>query len=200
MKKILRQIISWSMVLALFALLTGCGHNTQKAEQSVSEMLDGMKHAEITHIQQFFPEQLEQEDATDADSKALLQAMFKNLQYTILSSEETAKDTIAVKTEISNANLVEAFRMSVGKILNLSLENAFGNTLSDQEMSEKAFAVFISHIDSLTAEPVKTTVTISVKKENGKWKPVADTAVADAALGGLVTVFSQMEQAMGNAN
>lgn len=187
----------WCVVLAAMFLLTGC-NDTQKAEQRVSEMLDAMKQADLAQIQQFFPEQLEQESGTS--SALFLKELFKNLQYTIVSSGSTEKDTVIVKTEISNVDLVEAFRQSIGEILAFSFENALGETITEQEMTDKTYEIFVQNIEGLTGEPVKKTVDISVKKQEGQWKVEPDPAIADAALAGLVTVFSEMEQAMNHQN
>ena len=197
--KFTKKLICLLLVFACIFSLTGCGE-IKKAETSVNGLLTAFKNADIESAQKYInlddlKEADGEEDSITSDTEFLIQNMFKQLDYKIISSEKKDDSTVVVTTEITNTDMKPVMGEFFASALQYAFSNAFADPQPTEEETNKKMEELL--IASLTKEDLATvtnTVDITVvKAEDKSWKIKSDDAFLDALLGGLYKATKELE-------
>jgi len=197
--KFTKKLICLLLVFTCIFSLTGCGE-IKKAETSVNGLLTAFKNADIESAQKYInlddlKEADGEEDSITSDTEFLIQNMFKQLDYKIISSEKKDDSTVVVTTEITNTDMKPVMGEFFANALQYAFSNAFAEPQPTEEETNKKMEELL--ITSLTKEDLATvtnTVDITVvKAEDKSWKIKSDDAFLDALLGGLYKATKELE-------
>ena len=197
--KYTKKLICLLLVFTCIFSLTGCGE-IKKAETSVNGLLTAFKNADIESAQKYInlddlKEADGEEDSITSDTEFLIQNMFKQLDYKIISSEKKDDSTVVVTTEITNTDMKPVMGEFFANALQYAFSNAFAEPQPTEEETNKKMEELL--ITSLTKEDLATvtnTVDITVvKAEDKSWKIKSDDAFLDALLGGLYKATKELE-------
>jgi len=199
MKKTLKLTTALLLVFTMVLSLTGCGE-IKKAETSVNGLLTAFKNADIESAQKYINlDDLKEADGEDdsitSDTEFLVQNMFKQLDYKIISSEKKDDSTVVVTTEITNTDM----KPVMGEFFASALQYAFSNAFADPQPTEEETSKKMEEllITSLTKEDLATVTNTAditvVKAEDKSWKIKSDDAFLDALLGGLYKATKELE-------
>lgn len=198
--KFTKKLICLLLVFTCIFSLTGCGE-IKKAETSVNGLLTAFKNADIESAQKYInlddlKEADGEEDSITSDTEFLIQNMFKQLDYKIISSEKKDDSTVVVTTEITNTDMKPVMGEFFANALQYAFSNAFAEPQPTEEETNKKMEELL--ITSLTKEDLATvtnTVDITVvKAEDKSWKIKSDDAFLDALLGGLYKATKELEK------
>ena len=196
--KFTKKLICLLLVFACIFSLTGCGE-IKKAETSVNGLLTAFKNADIESAQKYInlddlKEADGEEDSITSDTEFLIQNMFKQLDYKIISSEKKDDSTVVVTTEITNTDMKPVMGEFFASALQYAFANAFADPQPTEEETNKKMEELL--VTSLTKEDLATvtnTVAITVvKTEDKSWKIKSDDAFLDALLGGLYKAAKEL--------
>jgi len=197
--KFTKKLICLLLVFTCIFSLTGCGE-IKKAETSVNGLLTAFKNADIESAQKYInlddlKEADGEEDSITSDTEFLIQNMFKQLDYKIISSEKKDDSTVVVTTEITNTDMKPVMGEFFANALQYAFSNAFAEPQPTEEETNKKMEELL--ITSLTKEDLATvtnTVDITVvKAEDKSWKIKSYDAFLDALLGGLYKATKELE-------
>ncbi len=151
-------------------------------EKTVNNMFESLKKGDFEQTSQYINynevslvNQLEEEDNTEitADEKIL----FESLEWNIKSVNEQG-DTASIEVEVTNKDYEVAFKNYIQEMFKKFLNN---DDISEQEQ----FDLLLNEIKKEETGTKTTTQTITVVKENGRWKVKADDSLTKALYPGL---------------
>ena len=196
MKKFLALLLTCCLMFAL----TGCGE-IKKAETAVNGMFSTFKNLDFEEAQKY----VNVEDITkiyeeeNENAMLIMETVFDNLSYEIISSEKVDNNTVVVTTKITATNM----KPVLGEFFGKAMEYAFANAISDpqpteEETNKKMEEILVDCASVPDLETVTNEVDIKViKNENKEWKIEVDDTVADALLGGLIEATEELGNAFG---
>lgn len=143
-------------------------------------------------------------DLTDSQKQVYdkLKQMFYDFDYT-LSDEQIDGDTATVKVTVKAHDMGSAFSKAVSDTMSTALMYAFS---SDQEAAKKAttdalYDALDTQLDAHTDKDTTNTATVTLHKQDGKWKIDSfDNEFYNAISGGLVDTISNMNSAFGSSS
>lgn len=183
----MKKFIILLLVFSIALCFVGCGGG-ETAEQAVQNAFNAIKVADVEAASKY----IDYNKILDASSEDVLsveddkkpeeatKAIFKNIEYKILESTEKEKAAI-VKAEITNIDMRNVTTNFFSQMFALAFSG-----LDEKELEEKSFEIYMDLINQENKTVTKT-VEINLSKENGGWKIVQNTELADALSGGLTT-------------
>lgn len=197
----MKKIRSMKAILLVFVLaftFAGCGE-VKKAESAVNGMFSAFKTLDFEEAQKY----VNVEEITNAGNETtentmlIMETVFGNLSYEIVSSQKIDDSNVVVKTKITATDM----KPVMGEFFAKSLEYAFSNAFSDpQPTKEETNKKMEEMLVECATKPELATVTNEVdikvvKTEGNKWKIETEDAFVDALLGGIVDAVKEMENA-----
>lgn len=190
MKKLTSIIVSVILIVSL--LLTGCFDSASKkaAEKAVDNMFlafmefDFVKANKYIDIENTLDLELDK-DTLSKENQELMEAMFKNLSYEILSSKYIDINTVEVTVGITNTDMAPVLRDFALALT----EYAYSTALFDTETTDytdKIVDIFIECLSSEDTDTVTFEVDITVKKVDGSWQVQPTDTLKNALLGGFL--------------
>lgn len=184
------------MTLVLILSLTGCGE-IKKAETAVNGMFTAFKNLDFEEAQKF----VNVEDITKAgnevnkNSMLIMETVFGNLGYEIVSSEKIDNDNVVVKTKVTATDMKTVMGEFLTKALEYTFSNAFSNPRpTEEETNKKMEEILVECASKPELATVTNEVDIKVvKTESKEWKIEADDTFINALLGGLADAAKEME-------
>ncbi len=194
MRKKLKIVTAYILIFSAMLMLTSCGE-IKKAENSVNNMFIALKNLDFEGIQNYINTNGNDTDADIELAQPILEITADNIDYRIISSQQTDDNTVIVKTEITSANLVPAMSEYISQAFQFAFENAFSQTpLTEEEQDQKMTELFTDIIANAELEPVTNEVDIKViKNENNSWIIQTDDKLENAIFGGLVEEADKIE-------
>ncbi|MEA4895787.1 MAG: hypothetical protein VB064_11065 [Oscillospiraceae bacterium] len=199
MKKILYLGIS----LALFLILVGCGPK-ESAQSIVQKAIESVKIMDVEAMQNYWGERqfkdVDSSEATtdsEAQSKAMLALLVKNLDYQIIEANEE-KDTATVKVQITNIDMSSIMSEFVSQAVKEALSDAFlpeEQQPSQEEMDKKYSDILVTLLDRKDNPKVTNTVYITLSLVDNQWVIVPNEEAVDAMLGGINSFSGAMNEA-----
>lgn len=199
MKKTVNKFIAQLMIFALIFSLSGCGE-VKKAESAVSELLSALKNADSEKASKY----IDLNDLSGAedgeefleDTEILIQNMFKQLDYKILSSEQKDSATVIVTVEITNTDMKPVLKEFYSDALEYAFSKALsGAEQSDEEISKEVEKIFVDCLNKPDLATVTNTADITVvKTEDKAWRIQSDDDFLNALLGGLYEAEKEIEE------
>lgn len=197
MKKF-KSITAIILTLILTLSLTGCGE-IKKAETAVNGMFTAFKNLDFEEAQKYVnvDEITKAGEEANENSMLIMETVFDNLSYEIISSEKVDSETVIVKTKVTATDM----KTVLGEFLSKALEYAFSNAFADpqpteEETNKKMEEILVECASKPDLATVTNEVDIKViKTESKDWKIEADDAVVNALLGGLADAAKEMENA-----
>lgn len=197
MKKI-KSIIAIFLTLMLMLSLTGCGE-IKKAETAVNGMFAAFKKLDFEEAQKYVNVEdiTKTDNDTDKNSKLIMETVFDNLNYEIVSSEKIDDNTVIVKTKITATDMKPVMGEFFSKALEYALSTAFSTPQpTEEETNKKMEEILVECVSKPDLATVTNEVDIKViKTESKSWKIEADETFVNAVLGGLAEAAKEMENA-----
>ena len=169
------------MIIAIIALilivLIGVGYplvlkNTEESSlKEIDNMFTAMKSGDEETINKYFNEGKTTENS-DEQEMEMAKIILSNLEYQIVSTDVSLNENV-VKLNVTNKNLKEVFSNYVKNTFSLAVSRAF-NRMTEEEMNEKVKEMFKEQYNSEDIEKITKEITITMKKESGKWKIETD--------------------------
>ena len=171
----------------------------KKAETAVNGMFAAFKSLNFEEAQKY----VNVEDITKAGNEAnensmlIMETVFGNLSYEIISSEKVDNNNVVVKTKVTATDM----KPVMGEFLTKALEYAFSNAFSspqptEEETNKKMEEILVECASKPELATVTNEVDIKVvKTESKEWKIEADDTFVNALLGGLADAAKEMENA-----
>ncbi len=190
MKKLTSIIVSVILIMSL--LLTGCSDSASKkaAEKAVDNMFLAFMEFDFAEANKYIDIEntldLElDKDTLSKENQELMEAMFKNLSYEILSSKYIDINTVEVTVGITNTDMAPVLRDFASALT----EYAYSTALFDTETTDytdKIVDIFIECLSSEDTDTVTFEVNITVKKVDGSWQVQPTDTLKNALLGGFL--------------
>ena len=197
MKRI-KTITAIILTLILTLSLTGCGE-IKKAETAVNGMFTAFKSLNFEEAQKYVnvDEITKAGEEANENSMLIMETVFDNLSYEIISSEKVDSETVIVKTKVTATDIKPVFGAFSTKALEYAFSNAFANPQpTEEETNKKMEEILVECASKPDLATVTNEVDIKViKTESKDWKIEADDAVVNALLGGLADAAKEMETA-----
>ena len=197
MKKF-KSITAIILTLILTLSLTGCGE-IKKAETAVNGMFTAFKNLDFEEAQKYVnvDEITKAGEEANEHSMLIMETVFDNLSYEIISSEKVDNETVIVKTKVTATDMKPVLGEFLSKALEYAFSNAFANPQpTEEETNKKMEEILVECASKPDLATVTNEVDIKViKTESKDWKIEADDAVVNALLGGLADAAKEMENA-----
>ena len=197
MKKF-KSITAIILTLILTLSLTGCGE-IKKAETAVNGMFTAFKSLNFEEAQKYVnvDEITKAGEEANENSMLIMETVFDNLSYEIISSEKVDNETVIVKTKVTATDMKPVLGEFLAKALEYAFSNAFANPQpTEEETNKKMEEILVECASKPDLATVTNEVDIKViKTESKDWKIEADDAVVNALLGGLADAAKEMENA-----
>ena len=197
MKRI-KSITAIILTLILTLSLTGCGE-IKKAETAVNGMFTAFKNLNFEEAQKYVnvDEITKAGEEANENSMLIMETVFDNLSYEIISSEKVDNETVIVKTKVTATDMKPVLGEFLAKALEYAFSNAFANPQpTEEETNKKMEEILVECASKPDLATVTNEVDIKViKTESKDWKIEADDAVVNALLGGLADAAKEMENA-----
>ena len=197
MKRI-KTITAIILTLILTLSLTGCGE-IKKAETAVNGMFTAFKSLNFEEAQKYVnvDEITKAGEEANENSMLIMETVFDNLSYEIISSEKIDNETVIVKTKVTATDMKPVLGEFLAKALEYAFSNAFANPQpTEEETNKKMEEILVECASKPDLATVTNEVDIKViKTESKDWKIEADDAVVNALLGGLADAAKEMENA-----
>ena len=197
MKRI-KSITAIILTLILTLSLTGCGE-IKKAETAVNGMFTAFKSLNFEEAQKYVnvDEITKAGEEANENSMLIMETVFDNLSYEVISSEKVDNETVIVKTKVTATDMKPVLGEFLAKALEYAFSNAFANPQpTEEETNKKMEEILVECASKPDLATVTNEVDIKViKTESKDWKIEADDAVVNALLGGLADAAKEMENA-----
>ena len=197
MKKF-KSITAIILTLILTLSLAGCGE-IKKAETAVNGMFTAFKNLDFEEAQKYVnvDEITKAGEEANENSMLIMETVFDNLSYEIISSEKVDNETVIVKTKVTATDMKPVLGEFLSKALEYAFSNAFANPQpTEEETNKKMEEILVECASKPDLATVTNEVDIKViKTESKDWKIEADDAVVNALLGGLADAAKEMENA-----
>lgn len=199
----MKKIISIFLALALTLSLSGCGE-INKAEKSVKNMFSALKNVDFEEAEKYVHiEDIEKatgENELNDYTTAIMENVFNNLEYEVISSEKVDSKNVTVKTKITATDMKPVLGEYISNAMQYAFSNAFSDSQENEEETDKKMQEIL--VECLTKPDLKTVtndVDIKVvKTEDGNWEIDADEKFANAIMGGLIEVTEEINSSMNN--
>ena len=193
-----KSITAIILTLILILSLTGCGE-IKKAETAVNGMFTAFKSLNFEEAQKYVnvDEITKAGEEANENSMLIMETVFDNLSYEIISSEKIDNETVIVKTKVTATDMKPVLGEFLAKALEYAFSNAFANPQpTEEETNKKMEEILVECASKPDLATVTNEVDIKViKTESKDWKIEADDAVVNALLGGLADAAKEMENA-----
>ena len=193
-----KSITAIILTLILTLSLTGCGE-IKKAETAVNGMFTAFKSLNFEEAQKYVnvDEITKAGEEANENSMLIMETVFDNLSYEIISSEKVDSETVIVKTKVTATDMKPVLGEFLTKAFEYAFSNAFANPQpTEEETNKKMEEILVECASKPDLATVTNEVDIKViKTESKDWKIEADDAVVNALLGGLADAAKEMENA-----
>ena len=193
-----KSITAIILTLILILSLTGCGE-IKKAETAVNGMFTAFKSLNFEEAQKYVnvDEITKAGEEANENSMLIMETVFDNLSYEIISSEKVDSETVIVKTKVTATDMKPVLGEFLTKALEYAFSNAFANPQpTEEETNKKMEEILVECASKPDLATVTNEVDIKViKTESKDWKIEVDDAVVNALLGGLADAAKEMENA-----
>lgn len=149
----------------LIACLSGCAQSPSDAAQNAfTETFDLIKTGDLDAVTQAITEDANIDEVIKSvETKDILSAAFKRVDYKINSVTETDKENVVINADISGVNMQDVVTLTISAIFsNITVDS------TDEEIKESTTAAIISAIEQ--TEATVTTVDVNVKKTDAGWR------------------------------
>lgn len=206
MKKSLKIILIVVLAVILVAALVCGGYfltiklQEKSALKAVNSMFTALKTGNEEEIKQYINiEDLEgeetesEEESSDSiiDDEEMTKAMMQNLNYEVVSTS-TKINNCTVKLNVSNKDFKTVFQNYISQVFALAFSSAFGG-MTEEEMDAKLEQYFIDQYNSESLSTATNEVTLSMRKEKGKWNIDYDK---DQLLNAIIPGYSEVMQSL----
>lgn len=199
-KSTTKIVVSIIVALVIIALVACGGYfltlNSIKtsALNEVNAAFTALKSGDEELIKQYLGEESAEvmtEEMDDENGKEMVKIMLSHLNYEIVSSDVNLKEC-TVKLNISNKDLKTVFGNYMKKAFSLAFSQAFGK-MTEEEMNTQLQKYFEEQYESEDVQTISNELTVTMKKENGKWKMDAEEKqVINAILPGYEDVIESI--------
>lgn len=156
------------IAVAIYGILLGMQKSS--VEKTVNEFFTNLKggNEEVINEQLKLEETTSGEQQTGSLNQASYVAFFSKLDYKILETKADFKKA-TVTLEVTNKNVGTIFTNYMAKAFQLAFASAFSSEYTDEKVEKELEEYLKEQFDSTAIENVTNTVTINMKKEDGKW-------------------------------
>lgn len=187
MKKTLSILLA--AVLSL-GMLAGCSASKTGAEHTVETVLNGFKTLDTEVIRRYVGSDELAASALNLDENqaALLNLMFENLSYKIISSDENGQNAV-VTAEITNTDMSDLMGELVSRM--------FALAMTGEEITEENTVKIFREIIQTSNKKHTEKVEIELVMTNGEWEIVPNPELLNALTGGLYSGASELMSMFG---
>lgn len=202
MKKI-KNTIAIVLTIILAASISACGAKIDPPETVVDKALTALKASDFDTAAMYFDTDIgasigkntaDNENSNEIHNEdinnQIIQILMDNLQYTIVSSEES-DDTAVVTVKIKNINMADVMQDYLSEALNYVFSD-----ISADELETKLNELLISSMDKNTENLVENEVDLILNKTETGWIIAVDTSFVDAITGGTATMAESFESSL----
>ena len=197
MNKNIKRIVCLLVVFSCVFALVGCGE-IKKAETTVNGMFNAFKNINFEEAQKYVDLDdinLSSENDLANNSKLIMETIFANLNYEIISSEKIDNNNVVVKTKITVTDMKPVLGDFFAKALEYAFSNAFAQPQpTEEETKKKMEEIFVECASKPELAMVTNEIDIKVSKnQNNKWKVLTDDVFVNALIGGFLDAAEDLE-------
>lgn len=197
MNKNIKRIVCLLVVFSCVFALVGCGE-IKKAETTVNGMFNAFKNINFEEAQKYVDLDdinLSSENDLANNSKLIMETIFANLNYEIISSEKIDNNNVVVKTKITVTDMKPVLGDFFAKALEYAFSNAFAQPQpTEEETKKKMEEIFVECASKPELAMVTNEIDIKVSKnQNNEWKVLTDDVFVNALLGGFLDAAEDLE-------
>lgn len=188
MKRHLTIILS--IILILSVLLCGCSKNAdvKAAEKAVDDMFTAFVELDFETASKYIDISKSLDlDLTDGnlseEYKKLMQAMFKNLSYDIVSSKAVDDKTVKVTVDITNTDMVPIIKEFSSSLMMYAYTSGIMDT---EETTKTVIDILVDCLSADDLDTVTNQVEIVVENKDGNWQVKSSDTLTNALLGGFI--------------
>lgn len=170
-------IIGVAVVVAVIvAIIVGIVSMKDSPKKAVEDTFNQLKTG--AYAQEMLSGIMQGGDSVEAEAQKLF---FEKLQWKILSEKEEG-ETATVEVEVTNKD----FKTIMSNYMQKALKAAFSGNTSEDEMSN----YLMEELRNEEVQTVTNTHTLTLQKQNGKWKITDEETFVKAVLPGLAEAIS----------
>lgn len=208
-----KKLLAITLVMAMLAALSACGPKIPTPTETADTFLTAMKAQDSEALATVYAggdidlldKAAEADDSGEVNEDSGLTKVYeeqmvpKMLDFDYeLSNEQIDGDKATVDVKITTYRIGDAFTAFFSDYLSQALVLAFSDA-SEEDLDALATTILSGKLTDLTEKSFEKTATLSLSMKDDKW--VVDEVqtgddIVDALTGGLVTAFSNMEDAM----
>ena len=208
-----KKLLVITLVMAMLAALSACGPKIPTPTETADTFLTAMKAQDSEALATVYAggdidlldKAAEADDSGEVNEDSGLTKVYeeqmvpKMLDFDYeLSNEQIDGDKATVDVKITTYRIGDAFTAFFRDYLSQALVLAFSDA-SEEDLDGLATTILSGKLADLTDKSFEKTATLSLSMKDDKW--VVDEVqtgddIVDALTGGLVTAFSNMEDAM----
>ena len=191
----LRRLGILIVVAILTYTMTGCGE-VRKAENSVNNMFKAFQNLDFEVSKEYIDlEEVEEQD--DINAKAIMENLFQELEYQIISSEKIDKDTVNVKVKITAVDMKPIFRdFFVDYIAHAFSYALSGDEMTEEEQEAKMQEILLQSIKDRGSQTVTNEVVLEVNRQGKVWKVESSDTFVNALLGDFEKVVEEIQNSL----
>lgn len=190
MKKVIALTLA---VLMCLTLMIGCG-SRESAKTAAANAMTALQKMDNDGIVKYFGEQasitgvFQSGDETDQYAKEMAVAMLGNMTFTVGEVKEDGDTATAVIT-ITNKDMDQV----MGEYVTALLTDLMAGTITEDSMTDETSMKYFTNAMDACTDTVTNDVTISLNyTEEAGWIVTANTALADAMTGNMLTVLGSL--------
>lgn len=210
-KKNLRIVLVLALAALMAMMMAGCGKKEATPSQTADRFLKALKTQDQETLKKVYANgsvdlkkelkgEKDDSSADEIDDKTVKLLIDKLLDYDYqISDEKIDGDKATVKVKITTYSFGDSFQGFVKDYMNQGMSLAISGASNDK-LSNLANTLLQKHLKKLTKKDYEKTVTLSLKKKDGRWivrELDEDSDFVDAVCGGMITAFSQYADQLG---
>ena len=179
------------IIVIVIGYLVSLNITKYSAIKEIKTVFDAMKAGDEQTIKNYLNETEDTEQENQETDKEITKIMLSKMDYEVISAKPSF-NKCTIKLSISNKNLEKIFTNYMQKVFSIVFLQDFTEG-TQEEVNTKMKDIFEQQYNSEDIETVSNEVTITMKKENGKWKMEAgDKEVINAILPGYESIMNSL--------
>lgn len=190
-----KKILSLALALAMTLSLAACSGRAS-AESVVKKAMDAVNPFNAEQVVAYWGDASMSNDVLNEEDAELIAALFEDMTYEIVSSEET-DESATVTVKVTNTDMTAVMGGVLEEYLPAALAAAFDTSaeaMSEEELAQLFNDTMKKHLDSTDYETVENEATLTLTPTEDSWTITGGTEEAlNAMMGGLTSALEELD-------
>jgi len=197
MKNFLMKGAVFILAVSCCLSLSACGGQKQEIESTFTGLMEALRAVDLEKAGDFIDtgELNVSETVGVGGGDQVLEAVFSQLDYEIISTEITDGDAALVTAEITTIDLTAILGQSTMTVLQ---ELAMGQ-ITEEDIDARTEEIFKEAIKTDNLQTASNQAQITLKKTDNGWKVVANQELQNAISGGFLGAVNNAQSALFNS-